>query len=479
MTAALTLVPDPTPEPAPDATYWLERARFDAATYLAEDVYYDGGVRLSSMGWSLPPEMSVLQTVVGWPSLAVDSHAVRVQEDGFRFRGQAKSSEAVADLWHASRARAEAPLMYAEAMVHRRAYWTIGGRPGSDVPIVRAESRLDLWADVDPRTGDVLGAVRPFREDDQDHVAIMLPNFTSYQRKDHGRWVEYDRITHDLGDVPVVPVVHGATVRRRDGASLMQRVVSLTDACARTLTNLGGAQELLSVPQRYISGVKSAEITKADGSPVSPAELYLGRFLAFSNPEVKLGQLSAADLRNFTEVVNLYSKLTSSVTGLPPDYLGYSDANPTAADAIVASRERMVTNVESIHQPFGDANERLATLLLRWTGEDDDPDPLECIWRDPATPTFAARADAAVKLYSAGLLPREAAWDVLGINPDEQRRWAALLSEDPLERYVGAQLGGMRDGSADNGAPAGTGQDLGDAVPGGPRGTNGSDRPGA
>lgn len=476
MTAALTLVPDLAPDPPPDAEDWLRRAQFDAASYVAEDVYYEGGVRLSSMGWSLPPEMAVLQTVVGWPALAADSHTVRIQETGFRFRGQSKSSDSLAALWTESGARAEAPLMYSEAAVHRAAYWTVGGRPGSDVPAVRAESRLDLWADVDPRTGDVRGAVRPWREDDRDHVAIYLPFFTSYQVKNDGRWAEYDRIEHGLPVPPVVPMVHGARVRRRGGASLMERVVSLTDACARTLTNLGGAQELLAVPQRYAAGVKSGEMTRPDGRRVSPAEMYLGRFLAFSDPNVKLGQLSAADLRNFTEVVNLYSKLTSSVTGLPPDYLGYSDANPTAADAIVASRERLITNVEAVHQPFGDANEKLAAILLQWTGEDDDPDPLETIWRDPSTPTFSARADSAVKLYGQGLIPREGAWDILGISPEDQTRWAALLSEDPLERYVANNVGGMI-GAGDNGAPAGTGQGLGDAVPGGPVGPGGAERP--
>ena len=428
------------------------------------------------MGWSLPPELSVLQTVIGWPPLAVDSVNFRLKENGFRFRGDPSPSSELGDLWDLTGAPAEARLAYNEALVHRQGYWTVGGSGRDDVPLVRAESRADLWADIERATGDVKGAVRPWTdEDDQEGVTIYLPDSTHiYGKGRGGNWVELDRIEHGLGVVPVVPIVHGARVRKRGGASLMSRVVGLTDACARTLTNLGGAQELLAVPQRYILGVKAGEVTKPDGSKVTPAEMYMGRFLAFSNEHAQMGQFSAADLRNFTEVVNLYAKMASSVTGLPPDYLGYSDANPTAADAIYASRERLVTNVEEIHTPFGESNTRLMDILVRWTGLDDDPDPIECVWQNPATPTFAARADAVTKLYAGGLIPREAAWDELGYSPETQVRYAALLSDDPLERYV-AQNGGATGAAipGSSGAQAVPGPDLGQPATGGPVGAVG------
>src|SRR5690606_40169740 len=52
-----------------------------------------------------------------------------------------------------------------------------------------------------------------------------------------------------------------------------------------------------------------------------------------------------------------------------------------------------------------------------------DYDRLETIWRDPATPTYAAKADAVMKLYAngSGVIPKEYARIEMGFS-DEQRR---------------------------------------------------------
>jgi hypothetical protein len=44
------------------------------------------------------------------------------------------------------------------------------------------------------------------------------------------------------------------------------------------------------------------------------------------------------------------------------------------------------------------------------------------LWRDPATPTLAQAADAAVKLHAEGILPTEAVWEDLGYSPARQAK---------------------------------------------------------
>jgi hypothetical protein len=53
---------------------------------------------------------------------------------------------------------------------------------------------------------------------------------------------------------------------------------------------------------------------------------------------------------------------------------------------------------------------------------------LETIWRDPSTPTWAAKADAAVKLYGNGMgvIPKEQARVDMGYSiteREEMRKW--------------------------------------------------------
>lgn len=476
MSAPLYAVPDRTPVPAPSAEQWLARARFDTASYDLETIYYHGQVRMASLGWSLPPEMAVLQVVVNWCALAVDSLAQRLKVSGFRIAGEDSASDVLWDLWRVARMPAEARVAQVEALMHARGYLTVSPHPSRPVPIIRSESRRDLWTDIDPATDEVRVAVRRIEPTVEDPTAarqcvIYMPDFTSYQRVEKGKWIEENRIEHNLGVVPVIPMTYRATTMGRAGASRMRDVANLTDACCRTLTNMGGAQELLAVPQRYVFGAKAEDFKDPQtGAQLPKWQAYLGRFLALGDPNAKAGAFPGADLRNFTEVVNLYSKLVAGTTGLPPDYLGYSDANPASADAIYASRERLVADAEDTQIPMGDAYERAIGIALRFIDPSDQP-MIECEWEDAATPTFAAKADGGVKLFSAGIVPREAVWDTLGYSPEQQARYARLMENDPLERMIGSvEDGGPTGGGA---VPGQAGPDQQQADPSGAAGVRG------
>ena len=93
---------------------------------------------------------------------------------------------------------------------------------------------------------------------------------------------------------------------------------------------------------------------------------------------------------------------------------------------------------------FGESWEQVMRLsLLVVDGKlPDEAHRMETIWRDPATPTEAAKVDAVVKLFSArdaqgrSLLPREMAWEALGYSVEKQRRIQALDDDDPAVRYL-------------------------------------------
>src|SRR5690606_19254869 len=154
-------------------------------------------------------------------------------------------------------------------------------------------------------------------------------------------------------------------------------------------------------------------------------EAYMGRLLSFEDAEGKAGQFTAAELRNFVEVLQELAKHVASYTGLPPQYLSFSSDNPASAEAIRSSESRLVKKCERKARMFGGAWEEVMRLCLRVLEREVPPEMarLETVWRDPATPTFAAKADAVTKLYSngMGISPREFARIELGFT-DGQRR---------------------------------------------------------
>jgi hypothetical protein len=77
------------------------------------------------------------------------------------------------------------------------------------------------------------------------------------------------------------------------------------------------------------------------------------------------------------------------------------------------------------------------------TGEwDSSLKQLETLWSDPATPTYAQKADAVTKLVGAGILPVEQAWEDLGYSSAQQGRMQQMRT-DALTRAADGDLAAL------------------------------------
>ncbi|MFC7330811.1 phage portal protein [Marinactinospora rubrisoli] len=419
----------------------LEKIDTQAPKLERLDRYYRGGQRLAAIGLALPPEMERLQTVINWPALAVDSLEERLDVEGFQLGGDTSADERLWDWWQANDLDEESSLAHLDALVLGRSYVTVStGEAADDPPVITVESARTMAVNIDPATRRIAAAARVWERDETDQpsgAVLYLPGRNVYWRRLNGRWVVQSDDRFALDEVAVVPLVNRARLAHRHGVTEMRDVMALTDAACRSLTNLQAAQEMLAVPQRYVLGATQTDFQDPDGNPVPVWEAYIGRFLALGNQDARIGQLQGADLRNFTEVINHYARLVASVTGLPPHFLGLSTDNPASADAIRSSEARLVKRAERRARAFGEAWERVMRLALRVVGDDDAAARrMETVWRDPSTPTYAARADAVVKLYQAGLLPQEAAWEQMGWSPEYRRHLRSLSDTDPAVRFL-------------------------------------------
>lgn len=412
--------------------------------YDIHQAYYDGEVRLASIGWALPPSMRILSTVVNWPRLAIDSLTDRMQIGGFRLAGSPRIDTRLHEWWQYNDMDTEAPLVHTECLAKRRAYITVAGNDDPELPpIFATETAQDVYAAVNRRTRSVEWAVRrPYAVDPLspwlgESATLYLPRETIHYRSMTGvGWQVADVVAHGLGVVPVVPMPNRVDLNDRLGRSDMMDVMGLTDAACRSLTNLQGAQELLAVPQRYVLGAQAKDFVDAEGKPKTNWEVYLARMLTLADPEAKIGQLPAADLRNFTETLTAYGKLVSSVTGLPPHYLGYSADNPASAEAITGSEVRLVKRAERRMVTVEGPWELAQRIGIKIADGEETASRLETVWGDASTPTFAAKADAVVKLYGAGLVPRSAAWDALGYSQEQQAQMTRELADDPFNALM-------------------------------------------
>lgn len=412
--------------------------------YRVLEAYYDGAHRLQALGLSLPPEMEDLQVIINWPGMYVDSIEERLDVEGFRVGRSDEVDETLWGWWQYNDLDEESGLGHVDALMQGRAY-TCVGFPEDDgaPPTITVESSRYMAGIWSPRSHRIEAAVRLWDDSPAgvpQRATLYLPNRNVYYgRSEQGRgWLHDATDEHNLGETMVAALVNRGRLTDRDGVTEMRDIMGLADAACRSLTNLQGAQELVALPQRFVLGAGEEDFLDENGDPIPAWEAYIGRYITLRDKEAKVGQLPAADLRSFTEVLKTYAQLAAGITGLPMHYWGFASDNPASADAIRSGETRLVKKAERKQRAFGGGWESTMRLAMLAAGRDPaEVLHLETMWRDPATPTYAARADAVTKQFASGILPLEAAWEEMGYSAIRRERLRSLQSSsDPAERYL-------------------------------------------
>ncbi|AHB29806.1 portal protein [Mycobacterium phage CloudWang3] len=405
--------------------------------------YYEAERRPEAIGVTVPVQMQGLLAHVGYPRLYVDSIAERQAVEGFRLGDADDADEELWQWWQANNLDIEAPLGYTDAYVHGRSYITISKPdPTIDIgwdpntPIIRVEPPTRMYAEIDPRIGRVSKAIRAVYDSEGNEIqaaTLYTPTDTfGWFKNSDGEWVDWFTVTHGLGIVPVVPLPNRTMLSDLYGTTeITPELRSMTDASARILMLMQATAELMGVPQRLIFGIKPEEIGVDSETGQTLFDAYLARILAFEDPEGKIQQFSAAELTNFTNALDNIAKQVAAYTGLPPQYLSTAADNPASAEAIRAAESRLIKKIERKNLIFGGAWEeafRIAYRIMKGGDVTPEMQRMETIWRDPSTPTWAAKADAATKMYNggAGVIPRERARIDMGYSireREEMRRW--------------------------------------------------------
>ena len=390
--------------------------------------YYEGTQGLSYMAPELIREMEgrIQPVVVNWPRLVVDSLEERLDVEGFRINQRVQ--DRLWDFWQANGLDEQSQQAHVDALAMRRSYVIVGApdSPG-DAPVITVESAHQVYAQRDPRTRAVTAAIKAWSDDDDNEfVTLYLPNETVWMVSEStaGRRLrEYDRDVHNLGAVPVVPVVNRARILDADGVSELADVVPLSDAACKIATDMMISAEFHAMPRRVVVGMGEEDQFDQDGRPLSKWAQVAGRIWTIDAlpSEVNVQQFAEANLANFHQTINTLARMVASMSGLPPHFLGYSDANPTSADAIRSAETRLVKRAERRQRAFGGAWEQVMrlALLIADGSLPDGIDSLETIWRDASTPTIAQKADAVVKLRTAGLVSLRQAREDLGYTQEQ------------------------------------------------------------
>lgn len=409
------------------------------------DAYLEGEQPISYMSAAMQAELgpTLRAVVLNWPRLVVDAYAARMKVEGFRYAGDDDTDDELWAVWQANNLDKLFKQAKTEMLGLSRAYWVVGSgdRPG-DPPVVTVESPFQMVALRDPRTRNVIEALKLWHDVNlQPWATLYQPNRTVTLKAEGAHWVPQSVDVHNLGRVPVVPMVNRGRILRPNGISEFHDVIPIVDAAIKAATDMMTAAEFHAIPRRWIFGVKKEDfIDPQTSKPLSAWSKLTGRVWSHSNPDTKAGQFSETDLRNFHETIKLLAQLASQVAALPANYLAFNSVNPSSADAMRAIDAQLELRIRDKFTDNGEDLEDVMRLVLRFQLGEWDPraESLETVWADPGTPTLAQKMDAAVKGVTArgsdgkSLIPVEQAREDLGYSVTARKRMAEMDESQSL-----------------------------------------------
>jgi Phage portal protein, SPP1 Gp6-like len=418
-----------------------------AKAYMHPDIWREIGDRLQ-------------QVVIAWPQLVVDAVEERLDVEGFRLPDQGKADDDLWRVWQANNLDEMAQLGRVDALVMKRSYLCVGtNEDDAETPLITAESPLETYADLDPRNGRVRAALRRWVDAEAQqggsgtrYATLYLPDRTVWFVNDQPD-PDMPEDVHQLGVVPVVPLVNRARLADQQGRSELSPILPLAQAANKIATDMMVAAEFVALPVRGIFGIGPEDLEDAKGNKLTAMQMLLNRLLTVPDDDgtARQFEFSSANLNNFHETINQLARLVASIAGLPPHYVGLTTENPPSADAIRSAEMRLVKRAERKQVPFGGAYEQVMRLVKRLQEGKFDPRyaRLETIWRDPSTPTRAQSADAAVKLYNLPkpVVPLRQTREDLGYTDAQIGRMetedAKELAANPVDK-IAAILGGQQ-----------------------------------
>lgn len=426
---------------------------YEAHNYknIEKDRYYEGKITLGSvnLGIALPHLLRGLEIGCAWGAKTVDVLAARSMFDGF-VGMNGEDVEELDKLVVDNRLIAE----YAKACRDELKYGCTFATMSKDRDIgckIRFHSPRSSAARWDGEKGRIAYGMAiidtaPDNNPDYDWTPSVINMYLDYAVlvfKRNGSMWSFERFPHKMGRPLMEPLVWNATSTKPFGRSRIKEPVRrLIQGYVRTIANATIGLEFATSPQKYLLGVTDDQY---DALIDSKFKQYVGNILAATtNPETgekpTFGQLSQGNITPHVEMIRVLATQFSAATGLTVTDTGIvNDANPTSSDAILAQSQTLVGMAEQLNTSNGDSLRMIAMMALaimnnttldRLTDEQRD---IVAHFKNPAMPSVAVTADAAVKIASSrqSFAQTDTYLEMLGFDKADIRR---IKAQEQLTR---------------------------------------------
>lgn len=419
--------------------------------------YYEGAISLKevNLGIALPKDISQLEIGCSWGAKTVDVLASRSMFDGFVGSNGDEVSE-LDRIVEANRLIAQYPKACRDELKIGSSFATLSADPiiGCKIRFHSANTAAAVWDGEKDRIayGFAIIDTAPTNEENTwmpSLINLYTDEAVWVMRGKDGSWTAKD-YPHRMGRPLMEPLTWNATSNKPFGRSRIKEPIRrLIQGYVRTIANATIGLEFSTAPQKYILGVTDEQY---DAIINDKFKQYVGSIIAATtNPETgekpSFGQLMQGNISPHVEMLRVLATQFSAASGLTVTDTGVvSEANPTSADAVLAQSQTLVSMAEQLNTGNGDALKVIALMALAIKNNTtmealtDEQKDIVAHFKNPALPSIAATADAAIKI--ASVRPNFAQTDVFAemigfdkadirrIKAQEQRaRGSAVLQE--------------------------------------------------
>ena len=380
--------------------------------------YYEGHINLNevNLGIALPTGIRGLEIGCSWGAKTVDVLASRSMFDGF-VGSNGNAVEELTKLVQDNRLVTEYNKAACDELKFGCTFATLSAddRIGCRIRFHSPQSASALWNGVKGRIDCGMAIIDTVQDESEKTWTPSLVNLYT----DDAIWVltkvEYkwyaSRMPHKMGRPLMEPMVWNATSRKPFGQSRIKEPIRrLIQGYVRTIANATIGLEFSTAPQKYLLGVTDEQF---DAVTNQKFKQYIGNILAATvNPETGerpvFGQLQQGTIAPHVEMLRMLATQFSAATGLTVTDTGVvNEANPTSSDAILAQSQTLVSMAEQLNKVNGDALQTIAMMALAIShgttieSLTDEQKDVVAHFKNPAMPSVAVTADAAIKIASA------------------------------------------------------------------------------
>lgn len=404
--------------------------------------YYEGKICLDevNLGIALPDGIRKLQIGCSWGAKCVDVLAARSMFDGF----VGVNGEEVGTLDEIA-LNNKLIAEYAKACRDELKYGCTFATLSAD-PVLRCKIRFHSpqtaaakWSGDKGRIDSGMAIIDSAQ--DNDDPKIFTPSMI-YLYTDDAIWTiirsgqkwTATKYPHRMGRPLMEPLIWNATSNKPFGRSRIKEPIRrLIQGYVRTIANATIGLEFATAPQKYLLGITDEQYDVVINQKFKQ---YVGNILASTNnPETgekpTFGQLQQGHIAPHVEMLRILATQFSAATGLSVTDTGVvNDANPTSSDAILAQTQTLVGMAEQLNVSNGDALRNIALMALAITnnttldGLTDEQKAVIAHFKNPAMPSVAVTADAAIKIASArqGFAQTDVFAEMIGFSKADIRR---------------------------------------------------------